>query len=284
MIKNSTIQLLRFPFSFFLMPVYWFALSFIPHIHWERALLIFFLLHGLLYPSSNGYNSYMDRDTTSIGGIAHPSLPTRQLFYFTLFMDIAGVILSLFISALFTCCFCCYIFFSRLYSYRGIRLKRLPIIGYLTVILNQGTLTFFMVYHGASLNLTTIVPLQALIIACFLIGGFYPLTQIYQHEQDKADGVTTISMLLGKRNTFLFCSLMYLAAFLLLFIYYRQQQQLIYFFVLLSCFIPVIAYFLKWWIAVWINEKKADFANTMKMNWLAATCTNLAFIILLLIH
>lgn len=284
MLKKSTIQLLRFPFSYFLMPVYWFALSFIPSIHWSRAILIFFLLHGFLYPSSNGYNSYMDRDTGSIGGIANPSQPTRQLFLVTVLMDITGLLLSLLVSPLFAGCFLCYILFSRLYSYRGIRLKRFPIIGYLTVILNQGALTFFMVYHGASQNLTTSVPWQGLVIACFLIGGFYPLTQIYQYQQDRADGVTTISMLLGKRKTFLFCTLMYLVAFGLLFIYYRQQQQLIYFLVLQICFLPVIVYFLRWWLAVWKNEEKANFANMMKMNWLASTCTNLAFIILLIIH
>ena len=284
MLKKSTIQLLRFPFSYFLMPVYWFALSFTPHIHWGRAVLVFFLLHGLLYPSSNGYNSYMDRDTGSIGGIASPSQPTRQLFLVTVLMDILGLVLSFLVSPLFAGCFFCYILFSRLYSYRGIRLKRFPIIGYLTVILNQGALTFFMVYHGASQNLTTLVPWQGLVIACFLIGGFYPLTQVYQHQQDRADGVTTISMLLGKRQTFLFCTLMYLMAFSLLFIYYKQQQQLIYFLVLQICFLPVIVYFLRWWMAVWKNEEKADFDNMMKMNWLASTCTNLGFIILLIIH
>jgi 1,4-dihydroxy-2-naphthoate octaprenyltransferase len=40
--------------------------------------------------------------------------------------------------------------------------------------------------------------LQAgMIAASLLIGGFYPLTQIYQHRQDKEDGVRTLSMLLG---------------------------------------------------------------------------------------
>ena len=167
MLQRSTIQLLRFPFSYFLMPVYWFALSFVPHINWPRAALIFLLLHVLLYPSSNGYNSYMDRDTDSIGGIARPMQPTKQLFYATIILDLLGIILSFLVSPVFAICFSCYILFSRLYSYRGIRLKRFPIVGYLTVIVNQGALTFFMVYHGASDQLTTVVPGYGLFIACF---------------------------------------------------------------------------------------------------------------------
>src|SRR5215472_16924440 len=90
---SSTLQLLRLHFSFFLMPVYWFALSQVVEIDWARALLIFAILHLLVYPASNGYNSYMDRDTTPIGGLEHPLQPTRQLFWVTLAMD--GIALAL---------------------------------------------------------------------------------------------------------------------------------------------------------------------------------------------
>src|ERR1700684_1733623 len=72
MIRRSTIQLLRFHFSFFLMPVYWFALSQVVNPDIKRALLIFIILHILIYPSSNGFNSYMDRDEGSIGGLKSP--------------------------------------------------------------------------------------------------------------------------------------------------------------------------------------------------------------------
>ncbi|HSN07699.1 MAG TPA: hypothetical protein VLS85_01615, partial [Hanamia sp.] len=66
---QSTLQLLRFHFSFFLMPVYWFAVSQVNNINWMNALLVFVILHLLVYPASNGYNSYMDRDTTPVGGL-----------------------------------------------------------------------------------------------------------------------------------------------------------------------------------------------------------------------
>ena len=98
MIKRSTIQLLRFHFSFFLMPVYWFALTQLVNINWANAALIFFILHVLVYPSSNGYNSYMDRDTSPIGGLENPLQPTKHLFFVTVAMDVTAVALSLFIS------------------------------------------------------------------------------------------------------------------------------------------------------------------------------------------
>ncbi|MGI8637785.1 MAG: UbiA family prenyltransferase, partial [Segetibacter sp.] len=154
MLQQSTIQLLRFPFSYFLMPVFWFALSFVETINVPRAVLIFIILHVLVYPSSNGYNSYMDKDEGSIGGIKKPLAPTKQLFYTTIILDIIAIGLSVFISTLFTGCVIIYIICSRLYSSRAVRLKQYPIAGYLLVIFNQGSLTYFMIYHGADSNLT----------------------------------------------------------------------------------------------------------------------------------
>jgi 1,4-dihydroxy-2-naphthoate polyprenyltransferase len=284
MLRRSTIQLLRIPFSYFLMPVYWFALSMVPNIQWGRAVLIFGLIHLLLYPSSNGYNSYMDRDETPVGGLANPMQPTRQLFWTTVLMDVLGIILSLLVSVPFALAFIIYIFFSRLYSYRGIRLKRFALAGYLTVIVNQGALVFWMVYHGASVDKPVQVPWQGMVVASLLIGGFYPVTQIYQHEADRQDGVNTISMVLGKRGTFIFCAILYAAAFGLLFIHFQQQHQLMHFIILQTFFLPVIVVFFRWMLQVWGNEQLADFRHTMRMNWLASTCTALAFIILLIIQ
>src|SRR5690349_22199025 len=103
-----------------------------------------------------------------------------------------------------------------MYSYRAIRLKRFPVMGYLVVILNQGALIFAMAYHAASQNLSVQIPLQGMIAAAFLIGGFYPITQIYQHTSDAKDGVKTISMMMGKKGTFIFCGIMYTIAFSIL--------------------------------------------------------------------
>ena len=282
--KRSTIQLLRFPFSFFLMPVYWFALSCVDGIDVCRTILIFCIVHLLVYPSSNGYNSYMDRDTDSIGGIKNPMQPEKELFHVTVCMDILAICLSWFISVFFAELLICYIVCSRLYSYRGIRLKKYPVIGYLIVILNQGGLMFLMVYHGSAIAPSTTLPWLGMIAACFLIGGFYPITQVYQHESDAKDGVRTISILLGKKGTFVFCVLMYMIAFATLFYYYRQHNELLFFGVLQIFFLPVLVYFFWWVRKVWQNEAMADFQHTMKMNWLASACTNLGFITLLILH
>lgn len=280
---KSTLQLLRFHFSFFLMPVYWFALSQVQHINWPNALLIFVILHLLVYPASNGYNSYMDRDTSPVGGIKNPSQPTKQLFFVTVILDVIAISCSFFISPVFAIGMFFYIIASRAYSYRRIRLKKFPVIGYLTVIIFQGAVTFFLVYHGSSGNQTLKIPVLAVIASALLIGGFYPLTQIYQHEEDKKDGVISISYLLGYDGTFIFTGIVYAFAFVVLGVYFYFQSHFADFIILQICMLPVIVYFVIWFAKVRKDKTEANFKNTMRMNLLASSCSNIGFIMILIL-
>ncbi|MGN6530225.1 MAG: UbiA family prenyltransferase [Ginsengibacter sp.] len=280
---QSTLQLLRFHFSFFLMPVYWFALSQVKDINWWNAVLVFIILHLLVYPASNGYNSYMDGDTSPVGGIKNPMQPTRQLFFVTITMDIVAILISFIISGIFALGIFFYILASRAYSYRKIRLKKYPIIGYVIVIIFQGGVTFFLVYHGSSSNHTLQIPVLGMIASALLIGGFYPLTQIYQHEDDKKDDVISMSYLLGYDGTFIFTGIVYAFAFVVLAAYFYWHSKFIHFIILQIFMIPVIVYFLNWSSKVRKNKKEANFKNTMHMNLLASSCTNIAFITILIL-
>jgi 1,4-dihydroxy-2-naphthoate octaprenyltransferase len=265
------------------MPVYWFALSQTDIINKEHAILVFIIFHLLVYPASNGYNSYMDRDTESVGGIKSPMQPTRQLFYVTLLLDAIAAMLGCFISLYFVLGIVGYILASRAYSYRGIRLKQYPVIGYLTVIIFQGAVTFFLVMHGSSNDKTLIVPPASMVAASLLIGGFYPLTQIYQHQQDKADGITTLSMLMGYKGTFIFTAIIYFLAVSTLAYQLISTLQQKSFFIIQVFFIPVLIYFFWWFRQVILKHTAANFVNTMRMTIIASVCTNAAFITLFLI-
>lgn len=223
----------------------------------------------------------MDRDEESIGGIKKPLQPTKQLYWTSVFMDVVAVLLSFIISIWFALGIIGYILASRAYSYRGIRLKKYPVAGYLTVITFQGAVTFFLVYHGCSLEKTLDVPLLGMIVSSLLIGGFYPLTQIYQHEADKRDKVITLSYILGYRGTFVFTALIYIIAMSTLFYYFNTTANENKFFIIATAMLPVLVYFFYWAIRVWKDTKAADYAHTMRMNVIASACTNLGFLILL---
>src|SRR5208283_3606205 len=127
---KSTIKHLRLMFSFYLMPVFLFALSQANQINWLNTVLAFVILHLLVFPSSNGYNSFQDRDETSIGGLRYPPKVNGNLYVVTLLFDVLAVLSSLLISVIFTLLILMFIITSRAYSYRKIRLKKYPVIGF----------------------------------------------------------------------------------------------------------------------------------------------------------
>lgn len=283
MLRKSTIQLLRFHFSFFLLPVYLFALSQLPEVDWTTALIVFAILHLLVYPASNGYNSYMDRDETPIGGLSSPLLPTRQLYHVTLAMDAAAVLLSLVIGPILALGILLYILASRAYSYRGIRLKKYPYLGFLTVFIFQGAAVFWLTWHSCGTQHSLDVPLLPCLLSSLLIGALYPLTQIYQHEEDRKDGVTTISYVLGKRGTFILSMMLFLSAAVLMYLLLGETKR-DQFYLFLLMLLPVVLFFLYWMMKVWKEERAASFRNSLAMNILATFCTTAFFTTLIILN
>ena len=95
---SAIFQHLRFPFSFLLLPVFLFSLFEAESITSPTAFLLFVILHVLVYPSSNAYNSVQDRDTGSIGLIEKPMMVPPSLSIITICMDMLAILLTLFIS------------------------------------------------------------------------------------------------------------------------------------------------------------------------------------------
>lgn len=288
MLDRNTIKLLRIPFSFFLMPVFLLVLSQSQAnmLSWN-VLVSFIIIHLLVYPSSNGYNSYIDKDETSIGGLERPPMPTKSLFYVTIFLDSLAIVLALvFINLLFASCIVLYIAASKAYSSREIRLKKYPYVGFFVVVLFQGAFTYYMCYAGIAdqaLKLNDTV--WYLLAACsFQIAGAYPLTQIYQHQQDVKDGVVTISYKLGYVGTFIFTGIMFAITNFFYFLHFSTNAQLNQFYVIQLFFIPIVVYYIYWFANVLRAQEAADFKNTMRMNLIAACCMNSCFLVLYLIN
>src|SRR5688572_9645087 len=282
--KNA-LKLMRIPFSVFLMPVFWFALSASPVFDWQKATAVFLILHLLVYPASNGYNSYFDRDEGSIGGLKHPPKVTRSLFYLVVFFDFLAVLVSLFISVPFAVCVLVYLFVSKAYSYDKIRLKKYPYLSTFTVVFFQGVFTFLMVQIGSSVapehyfsNNNLILALVSSLFLC----GSYPLTQVYQHTEDKQRGDETLSLKLGLQGTFLSAAIsLALAATLLIAEYYftRQLQNIIIFIVFTA---PVIAFFSWWQLQIRRTSAAVNYENTMRMNHVSSLCMSAAFLLMLI--
>ncbi len=283
LIDADCLLLMRIPFSLFLMPIYWFAISQTNPVVWSPAILCFVVLHLFIYPASNGYNSYMDRDEGSIGGLRNPPKVTLLLFYYSIVFDVVGLLIALFINLPFFCFVGLYLLASRAYSYKGIRLKKYPILGYLVVIFFQGAFTYLMVktaVNPENIDLHFMYQGKAMLACSLLIGGVYPLTQIYQHKEDAQNGDNTISLLVGVRGTFVLSALLFGIANFVLYLYFGEAEKLSMFLLFQLCLFPVVGYFLWWAFKTWKDGEQANFDNTMRMNTIASIAMSVCFILM----
>jgi 1,4-dihydroxy-2-naphthoate octaprenyltransferase len=281
---NDTIKLLRFPFSVFLLPVSLFSFFYIQPEFNLQLLLVIGIWHLLVFPASNGYNSYNDRDEGSIGGLASPPKPTKRLLQVANLFDSAAILLSTFVNLSFTVFVVIYILASRLYSKREIRLKQYPIIGFLIVFIFQGAWVFcaniFALSTTALFSNTSVI--SSAIASSFFIATIYPITQIYQHEADRKDGVTTLSMILGKRGTFIFSGIMFSMATLFIYISFNSMNMLNKFWLFNMIMFPATVYFIIWAAKSFNNRSHINFKNTMIMLVLSSVLNNIYFTLILL--
>lgn len=274
---------LRFPFGIMLFPVFLHAITYNSNLNFLAAGLVFFILHFLVYPSSNAYNSFMDQDTTSIGGIENPPPVPNEIFAVSLIFDLLALgLCAYFLGATTTLLLFSYIAMSRLYSYRGIRLKKYGVISFFIIGLFQGVLIFILTQTSIDHNYfsTQTVDFVALGIAFLLPAAGYPISQIYQHDADKKDGVTTISMKLGVIGTFIFSGILFGA--LLVLLLYQFAHNYTYIGILLLFVLPAIVFFNIWFLQVLKNKDAANYKNTMRMNLLGALGFNLYFVFVFL--
>ncbi|MBU6120805.1 UbiA family prenyltransferase [Hymenobacter sp. PAMC29290] len=268
------------------MPVFWFGLSALrgPWSGW-RALSVFVVLHLLAYPASNGYNSYYDKDEGSIGGLKAPPKVTPELLHLVWLFDALAVAGAALLSLPFAALVVVYLLVSKAYSYEGIRLKKYPLLSTLVVVIFQGAFTLLMTQVGVGATPTQLFEktnlLLALVSTLFLCGS-YPLTQVYQHEEDARRGDHTLSLRLGIRGTFIFAAVGLLAGAEALGLAYWLRQEIHPLLIFLVATGPVVVLFGRWAWAVWHDESAADFEHTMRMNQVSSLCLSAAFIAMLL--
>jgi hypothetical protein len=287
MFSRSAWLHLRIPFSYFLLPVFLFALAVSPNFNGPRIGWVFLIMHFFLYPASNGFNSYFDKDEKSIGGLKNPPPVNKGLYYLSLLFDLIAITLGfLKVNPTFALMLLIYGAVSKAYSHPSIRLKKYPITGWIITGLFQGIFTFLMCYVGLndfaiedSLQSNVLI---GGILTTIMLWANYPLTQVYQHEEDLKRGDITLSLKLGIRGTFLFsmiCFTLAAVGFLFFFNRFYEGKYSIWF---LFALMPVLMYFMYWFSRVYRDQVYANYRHTMLLNFISATCLNAFFIYLFL--
>ena len=243
------------------------------------------MLHFFVCPASNGYNSYFDKDEKSIGGLKNPPPVNKPLFPLVIIFDVFCIVYAYWISPLFSGLILVYILVSKAYIYDKIRLKKYAILSTLVVTLFQGFYLFISIQYAFLEEWGFILKWENLLLAAcsslFLLGS-YPLTQVYQHQEDSERGDQTLSLMLGILGTFLFSSLAFLLGSLFLTFLFLKQGLVNEIYYFLGFGLPILAYFSYWYWLVLKNSNQANYKHSMRMNMISSICLSAAFIVMLL--
>ena len=184
--------------------------AWLPQALGALAIWVIFLNGGTL-----AINSVFDRDEGDIGYLnAPPPLP-RYLLHFSVALLVAGQLLAFTLPRGFQIAYAICFVLSILYSVPPFRFKAVAGVDWVINMWGFGTLTPYAAWAATGR------PLDAghglvLLAFCPLFAGLYPLTQLYQFDEDRRRGDRTLALILGMRASLIVATLSTLLAFGLL--------------------------------------------------------------------
>jgi len=160
-------------------------------------------------------NSVFDKDVGDIGYLnAPPALP-RYLLHFSLVLLCGGQALAFLLPVGFRVAYAICFVLSILYSVPPFRFKAVAGVDWVINMWGFGTLTPYAAWAATGRPLDTGHGL-VLLAFCPLFAGLYPLTQLYQFDEDRRRGDRTLALILGMRASLVVATVSTLLAFGLL--------------------------------------------------------------------
>ena len=158
-------------------------------------------------------NSAFDRDEGDVGYLDAPPPVPKHLATFSVALMAVGQVWSLIalplaFSAAYAVCFA----MSLLYSVPPVRLKAVAGADWLINMIGFGSLTPFAGWAATGTSLTTPAA-WVLASFCPLFAALYPLTQLYQVDEDRARGDRTLAIVIGLRASLVVSIAAMVAAF-----------------------------------------------------------------------
>ncbi|HQR18136.1 MAG TPA: UbiA family prenyltransferase [Gemmatimonadales bacterium] len=143
-------------------------------------------------------NSAFDKDEGDIGYLRRPPPVPTNLFGFGMALLVTGGALSLLLPPAYTVAYAVCFVMSVLYSVPPFRFKAVAGVDWVINMVGFGALT---PYAGWALTGRPMDRPALLVFAAFapLFASLYPLTQIYQFEEDRRRGDRTLALMLGER-------------------------------------------------------------------------------------
>jgi 4-hydroxybenzoate polyprenyltransferase len=196
---------LRLPFQLLLAPIFLWGWL-LSGGGWSPGVGVAFVaFHVFLYGGATAYNSYYDRDVGPVGGLAAPPPVNAGLLPFSLTIQAFGWLLSWLVNPPVFGVYGGFVLLSVAYSHPRLRLKARPVGSLIVVGIGQGVLAFLAAWAASRGELGSAWSRDGLVgatAATLVVLGLYPLTQLFQVEEDRLRGDRTIAVVWGPRASF----------------------------------------------------------------------------------
>jgi lycopene elongase/hydratase (dihydrobisanhydrobacterioruberin-forming) len=157
-------------------------------------------------------NSVFDKDEGDIGYLNTPPALPRYLLPFSVALLAGGQLLAVLLPAGFQIAYAICFVLSILYSVPPFRFKAVAGVDWVINMWGFGTLTPYAAWAATGRPLDVGHGL-VLLAFCPLFAGLYPLTQLYQFDEDRRRGDRTLALILGMRASLGVATLATLLAF-----------------------------------------------------------------------
>src|SRR5438876_9625740 len=171
------------------------------------VVLGFIAFHFFLYSGATAFNSYYDRDVGPVGGLERPPSVSPGLLPFSLIVQLIGALLATLVNLPFWLAYMVFVGLSFAYSHPRIRWKAHTWISLLVVGLGQGALAFVAAWAATRAEIVSAWSVDGVlgaIAALLLILALYPLTQLYQVDEDAARADRTVAVVWGPQRCLAF--------------------------------------------------------------------------------
>ncbi|WP_185958485.1 UbiA family prenyltransferase [Fodinibius sediminis] len=158
----------------------------------------FLNVHILLFGGATAYNSFWDRDEGPVGGLVNPPSMTQWMWFASLLIQMIGLLLALPMGTFFVGIYSLSMLFFWLYSSPWTRWKGSPLKSLVAIGISTGCNAVLMGYYATGFGpLYSSVWIASAGVTLMLL-SLYPVSQLYQQDEDYKRGDRTFAISYGR--------------------------------------------------------------------------------------
>lgn len=180
-------------------------------VEWSSFWIQFLNVHLLLFGGATAYNSYWDKDEGPVGGLQAPPPMRDWMWSASLLLQFVGLWMAFYAGILFAGIYGLSMLLFWLYSSPFARWKGRPMHSLVAIGVSTGTNSVLLGYLAAGSKSLSFDSLMASLGVAMMVLSLYPVSQLYQMDEDQRRGDQTFAIRFGFGGVSLFFGISFAA-------------------------------------------------------------------------